>query len=63
MKTTAVSASISDHHDGHACLWCRRDIEGVTVTFPGFLADAVLCFKCLAQAIRVRAQQASQKTS
>jgi hypothetical protein len=58
MSSAAVEARISAHHDTANCSWCRKERECVTVTITGFLAEAPVCFRCLQQAIRVRAEQA-----
>lgn len=53
-----MRVEITEYHEKETCLWCSREAEGVTATFDaGFLGKASLCFRCLQNATKVRAQQ------
>ncbi|KAA1258575.1 hypothetical protein LF1_10970 [Rubripirellula obstinata] len=56
---------LSGHEEKANCIWCQRDRECVKATFSdGLFQNAMICFKCMATAIRVRskATEAQPKT-
>ena len=50
---------LSGHEEKASCIWCQRDRECVKATFSdGLFQNAMICFKCMATAIRVRSKAA-----
>lgn len=57
-----MHVSLTEFHDSAACMWCERTKEALTVEFAdGFLKNAVLCWRCLAKAVRIRERQTSRQ--
>ena len=49
---------ITEYHTKQMCLWCSKETESVTANFDdGFLENACLCWRCLQNATKVRANK------
>ena len=53
--------SFGQYQANGTCTWCEKGAETVSVTL-GIFHDAPLCFKCLAQAIRVAAKNGTPQS-
>ena len=45
---------LTKYHEKCSCLWCKKDQAGVTATFDDGFLDGAICWRCLAQAARLR---------
>ena len=45
---------LTEYHEKAACLWCGKEQVGVTAAFDDGFLDGAICWRCLAQAARVR---------
>ena len=58
-----MKVTLSEWHTEACCSWCEKDRECVTATFAdGFLQNALMCWKCLQTAFKVRSRQSNATT-
>ena len=55
---------ITAWHESATCTWCEKQKEAINTDFAdGFLHDAILCWRCLEKAVKVRSRQPNTPTA
>ena len=61
-RNKTMKVVLSDRQDDTECIWCEKQRECVKATFSdGFVESESICWKCLAQAFKVRSKGATSK--